>query len=182
MYILLLITLVCAMIYSFYLYSVIMNTESTCNQAWKNLNLQLERRYKLLKALAELMEFSLDDKKAMFEKIMENRKIAMDIHTPYEKGKAEKTVLYDIKMIFALSNEHPELLEKREFTDMRNLAVEIEEYLQETRKSYNAAVSKWNHMRETFPISLMAKLLRLKTKEFFQPNEPYEKLPDIKLQ
>ena len=168
--------------YIIYLHSKITKLSSGCDIAWKNINVQLEHRYKLLKALVELAEVRTEGKKQMFEKIMETRKIAMDTKTPYEKGKAEKLILNQIKLIFSLANEYPKLRQDHEFADMRNIAVEIEEYLQEARRSYNAAVTRWNQKRETFPIWLVARLFGLKTKEFFQPNEPYEKLPEIKLQ
>ena len=168
--------------YIFYLHNEIMKLNSVCNQAWENINIQLERRYKLLTSLVALVEIHTDKTKQVLEKMLEARKIAMEIKTPYKKGKAEKLILYEIKLIFSMANDYPKLRQDREFVAMSNIAVEIEEYLQESRRSYNAAVTRWNQKRDGFPIRLVARLLGLKTKEFFQPNEPYEKLPKIKLQ
>ena len=182
MYILLLIFFVGIALYFIYLHGELMKLDSNCNQAWENINIQLERRYNLLKVMVELADVRTEGKKQMLEKIMDTRKAAMEITTPYEKGKVEKLILNQIKLIFSLANEFPQLRQDREFAAMRNIAVEIEEYLQEARRSYNASVTRWNQKKESFPTKLLAKLFRLKTKEFFQPNEPYEKLPEIKLQ
>jgi LemA protein len=88
---------------------------------------------------------------------------------------AENQLTLALRHLFAMAEEHPELRASGEFQALASNLWSVEESLNNARRRYNATVSDYNHRIQTFPGSLMARLLGLQPKPFIEISCPEDR-------
>ena len=63
---------------------------------------------------------------------------------------------------------YPELKAEKLFSGLQNSITDVEEHLQASRRVYNSNVSRINSMIVTFPTSIVAGMVHIDKKEFFE--------------
>lgn len=74
---------------------------------------------------------------------------------------------------------YPELKADKMFTNLQNAIMDTEEHLQASRRLYNSNVRAINQMIVTFPQSIVANMIKMTKKEFFEAEE--SKRQDVKM-
>lgn len=104
-----------------------------------------------------------------------------DASTPQEKIEADKQFSQAIRNFNMVMENYPELKANVNFMDLQRQLKSIESELANARKYYNANVREYNKKVRSFPSLIIAKMMKLKTRQFFTV-EVEEERQNVKVQ
>jgi LemA protein len=135
--------------------------------AFASIDAQLKKRYDLIPNLVSSCEKYmgyeeklLKDLTATRSKVLEggdDAKIALD-----------GTLSSQLRSVFALAENYPDLKAAETFTMLQRSLNEVEEQLAAARRTFNAAVTVYNNAVQMFPTSIAASLMGYRAKAWFE--------------
>lgn len=150
------------------LYNAIQHQLVLVNEAWSGIDVQLKKRFDLIPNLVETVKGYASHESGLFEKVAQLRTGMMNTSSPEELGKMEGELRGTLKTLFAVAEAYPELKANQNFLGLQSSLQEIENELEGARRYYNGAVRDLNTKLVVFPNNVIANLLNLKTREFFE--------------
>ncbi len=99
----------------------------------------------------------------------------MGSKNPEELGKMEGELRSTLKTLFAVAENYPELKANDTFMKLQDSLQGIEDQLESARRYYNGAVRDLNRMIVVFPSNIIAGMLNIKAREFFEVESEAEK-------
>ncbi|MEI6765852.1 MAG: LemA family protein [Bacteroidota bacterium] len=142
--------------------------------AWSDIDVQLKRRFDLVPNLVEVVKGYATHEKTLFENISSTRSMALAPGNINESAQANTLLTGQLRNLFAVVENYPNLLANENFIKLQENLVEIEDTLQMARRYYNAVVRDNNTAVQSFPGLVFAGIYGFKTAEFFE-TEPLEK-------
>lgn len=153
---------------SVFLYNRFIRLDNMSREAWSDVNVQLKRRYALIPNLVTTIKGYMKYEKNTINDIIQTRSTALRQNAPAEKADSENRLTQGLKHIFAVAEQYPVLKTNKQFQELFKNLVEIENTLQTARRYYNATVRDYNIAIHSFPGNLLACLLHLKDKPYFE--------------
>jgi len=132
---------------------------------------QLKRRYDLIPKLVNVVRQYAAYEKAVMEEVTALRTRAQTVTDLKERGKIESVLSSDIKRIFVLVEQYPDLKASSNFLELQRDLTETEDNIQFARRYYNGAVRDYNTRIESFPDLIIAKGFRFRQRDFFMMDE-----------
>ena len=160
--------LVLLVIFGIGMYNSLVRLKVTCDNAWADIDVQLKRRYDLIPNLVETVKGYAAHEKGTFEAVVNARNRAMTATGPADKAAAENMLTGALKSLFALAEAYPQLRAVESFTSLQNSLSQIEDTVQNARRYYNAVVRDLNTKVLQFPTNIIAGMMSLKQREFFE--------------
>ncbi len=157
------------------MYNSLVRLKVTCDNAWADIDVQLKRRYDLIPNLVETVKGYAAHEKGTFEAVVNARNRAMTATGPADKAAAENMLTGALKSLFALAEAYPQLRAIESFTSLQNSLSQIEETVQNARRYYNAVVRDLNTKILQFPTNIIAGMMSLKQREFFEVSAAAER-------
>lgn len=148
-------------------------------EGFATIDVYLKKRYDLIPNLLETVKGYMKHEKSTFEDIVKARSMAMNA-APNEKAEAENMLSGTLKTLFALAENYPELKANTQFTELQQQLQVIEQELAQARKYYNAVVKNYNTKIQIFPDSIIANIMKLEKKSYFEL-ESEEERKNIKI-
>ena len=167
--------LVLLVIFGIGMYNSLVRLKVSCDDAWADIDVQLKRRYDLIPNLVETVKGYAAHEKGTFEAVINARNRAMTATGPADKAAAENMLTGALKSLFALAEAYPQLRAIESFTSLQNSLSQIEETVQNARRYYNAVVRDLNTKILQFPTNLIAGMMGLKQREFFEVSSAAER-------
>ena len=167
--------LVLLVIFGIGMYNSLVRLKVTCDNAWADIDVQLKRRYDLIPNLVETVKGYAAHEKGTFEAVINARNRAMTATGPADKAAAENMLTGALKSLFALAEAYPQLRAIESFTSLQNSLSQIEETVQNARRYYNAVVRDLNTKILQFPTNIIAGMMSLKQREFFEVSAAAER-------
>jgi LemA protein len=167
--------LVLLVIFGISMYNSLVRLKVTCDNAWADIDVQLKRRYDLIPNLVETVKGYAAHEKGTFEAVINARNRAMTATGPADKAVAENMLTGALKSLFALAEAYPQLRAIESFTSLQNSLSQIEDTVQNARRYYNAVVRDLNTKILQFPTNLIAGMMGLKQREFFEVSTAAER-------
>jgi len=147
-------------------------------EALSDTDVQLKRRYDLIPNLVETVKGYMAHEKGVFEKVTEARAKAISGGGSLgEKAKAEDALSLNLKTLFAVAENYPELKANANFLDLQRELADTENKIQAARRFYNGNVMELNTKIDTFPTNLIASPFGFSKLEFFGVESAVEKEP-----
>ena len=106
--------------------------------------------------------------KETLEAVINARNKAMNSSGMTELQQNENALAAGLKSLFALSEAYPDLKANENFINLQNQLQQVENDILQARKYYNAVVKSFNTKRELFPQSIIAGMMNLEKKEYFE--------------
>jgi LemA protein len=128
----------------------------------------LKKRWDLVPNLVETVKGYASHEKETLEAVTNARTMAMNSQGMGELQKNENALAAGLKSIFALSEAYPDLKANEGFVNLQNQLQGLETDILQARKYYNAVIKAFNTRRELFPQSLIAGMMHLEKKEYFE--------------
>ena len=151
-----------------YLYNRFIRLDNMVKEAWSDVNVQLKRRYSLILNLVEIVKGYMKYESKTLKEIVSLRNTAIHQNTPAQKENSENQITENLKHLFAVAEQYPNLKSNEQFKELSNNLVDIENTLQVARRYYNATVRDYNIALHSFPSNLLATFLNLKDKTYFE--------------
>lgn len=154
--------------------------EVKIDEAESGIDVALTKRFDALSKLVQTTKGYAKHEAETFEKVVKWR-----AGMPKELS-IEQKEQFDSKMSDVLSGinvqveAYPELKADRVFTNLQNSINDVEEHLQAARRLYNSNVSRLNQRIVTFPTSVVASMINMQKKAFFEAEQ--EKRQDVKIE
>lgn len=162
------------------IYNGLVRLRVRTDEAWSDIDVQLKRRHDLIPNLVNAVKGYAAHESGVFEKVTEARAAALSANTAQEKGQAENALSGTLKTLFAVAENYPELKANANFLQLQSELSDTENKIQASRRFYNGNVRDLNTKIQVFPDSVIAGMLGIKPRDFFELESPEEKeVPNV---
>jgi len=173
--ILFLVILVVVAVWFVAVYNGLIKLKVRTDEAWSDIDVQLKRRYDLIPNLINTVKGYATHERELFEKVTQARANAMNVQNPKARAGAENMLSGALKSLFAVSENYPQLKANENFLELQKELSDTENKVQASRRFYNGNVRDLNTKIQIFPDSMVAGILNIKQREFFEIEEIAQK-------
>ncbi|WPC17146.1 LemA family protein [Pediococcus inopinatus] len=169
------------------LYNNLVKARTYTQESWSQINVQLKRRNDLIPNLVSTVQGYASYEKSTFTKVVELRNqlvAATDKPQTTDAERLQTMQLSDqlsgqLKSVFALSENYPDLKASAEFTKLMEELTNTENKIAYSRQLFNSSVASYNMKLQTFPSNLVAGMTSFKAATYLQVPEEETKTPDV---
>ena len=158
---------VVAIIYVISVYNNLKTIENRVENAWSQIDVQLQRRFDLIPNFVETVKGYMNHESQTFEKIASLRTSWANTQSVSEKANIDNQLSGALKTIMAVSENYPELKANQNFSDLSEELRNTENKISFSRQFYNDTVTKFNTKLELFPSNIIAGMFGFKQKDLF---------------
>lgn len=162
-------------------YNALTALQLRVQNAWRQIDVQLRRRYDLIPNLVETVRGYLQYEQDTLEKVIEARSRAIASKGVKETAEAQNVLSQSLGKIFALMENYPELKANKNVLDLQEELTTTENQIAFARQYYNDLVTQFNTKQQVFPSNMLAGFFGFKPGEFFEIAEPEKTLPRVDL-
>lgn len=149
-------------------YNRLIRLKVKVDEAWSDIDTFLKQRYDMIPNLVSTVKGYMKHEKDTLTKVTELRAQVAGASSMEERAKADNMLSSTLKTLFAVAENYPELKANENFLSLQAELTELEDKLQMSRRFYNATVRDLNTMVEMFPGSMLAPMLGVLKREFFE--------------
>ncbi len=162
-------------------YNSLVALRNRVRNAWKQISVQLKRRYDLIPNLVETVKDYMEYEEETLEKVIKARNAATSATTPGEQARAEGAVTAALRQLFAVVENYPQLKANENVAQLMEELTSTENKIAFARQLYNDLVMKYNTRIEQFPSNIVANWFGFKPFEFFDIPEEEKAVPKVDL-
>ena len=149
------------------LYNNLVQLRNRVDNAWSQIDVQLQRRLDLIPNLVETVKGYASHERGTFEAVTQARNAVMAASTPEAKMEADNVLTGTLKSLFAVAEAYPDLKANTNFQQLQAELSNTEDKISYMRQSYNDTVMKFNTAIQTFPAVLFAGMMGFKQRDSF---------------
>ncbi len=149
-------------------YNGFVKLRNKVEEAFATMDAHLKKRWDLIPNLVETVKGYASHEKDTLEAVINARNMAMNSSSVSDLQENEKALASSLKTVFALSESYPDLKANQNFIDLQSQLEDVEDDILQARKYYNAVVKTFNTKRELFPASIVAAIMHLEKKDYFE--------------
>ena len=149
--------------------------------AWRQIDVQLKRRYDLIPNLVETVKGYMQFEQDTLQKVIAARSQAMASKSVQETAEAENALNQSLGKIFALMENYPELKANKNVLDLQEELTTTENQIAFARQYYNDLVTQYNTKQQVFPSNMLSGLFGFKPSELFEVAAADTALPRVNL-
>ena len=161
-------------------YNGLIQVKNLVEEAWATIDVQLKKRYDLIPNLVETVKGYAAHESKTLESVIAARNLAMTASGD-AKMAAENALSGTLKSLFALQESYPDLKANVNFMDLQNQLKLIENEIASARRYYNGTVKSFNDKVEMFPSNLVASMMKLTKRAYFELDSEEER-KNVKVQ
>ncbi len=149
-------------------YNGFVRLRNKCEEAFATMDAYLKKRRDLVPNLVETVKGYAAHESETLEAVITARNKAVSSKGMAELQENETALAAGLGRIFALAEAYPDLKANASFINLQEQLGKIEDDILQSRKYYNAVVRSFNTKREVFPQSIIAGMMNLEKKEYFE--------------
>lgn len=146
----------------------IISLEVRADASLSDVDTALKKRHDLLPNLLEIAKGYMQHEKNTFTEVARLRAEASRASSPLEADQTEHNLSSSLNTFFILVEQYPELKAVEQFRSLQSALSQVEDNINRSRRYYNAVVRDYNTLIHSFPVFILALLMRKKPKHFFQ--------------
>ena len=179
------ITLLIVMIFGAFIgtYNSLQLMDENINSKWAQVDNQLKRRNDLIPNLVATVKGYAAHEKAVFTEIADARSKlggAMNKNDMKAIQQSNSDLSNALSRLLMVVERYPDLKADKQFINLQDELAGTENRLAVARKDYNESVKVLNARIRTFPTSIIAGLIGIKAREYFNTPEAEKKVPEVK--
>lgn len=163
------------------MYNGLVTLKNQVQNAWKQIDVQLKRRYDLIPNLVSTVKGAMEFERETLEKVMEARGKAMGATGIAEKAGAENMLTQALGRLFAVVENYPQLKANQNILQLQEELTSTENRIGFARQLYNDLVAQFNIKQEAFPSNIIAGMFNFQKSEYFQIEEAAKEVPKVDL-
>jgi LemA protein len=156
------------------IYNSFVSLRNRTDESWADIDVQLKRRYDLIPNLVNTVKGYAAHEAGTLEKVTAARTMAMGANGLQQKAEAENQLTGALKSLFAVSESYPDLKANTNFLELQRELTDTENKIQAARRFYNTNVRDLNIAVESFPSNVVANMVKVSKREFFELGEGEE--------
>lgn len=161
------------------LYNNLIQLANRVDNAWAQVDVQLQRRLDLIPNLVETVKGYASHEKTTLSQVIAARSAVMDAPTPDTKMAAENVLTGTLKSLFAVAEAYPDLKANANFQQLQSELAATEDKISYMRQSYNDVVMDYNNAIQTFPGLLVAGPFKFTKRESFDADTAASEAPKV---
>ncbi|NLG10344.1 MAG: LemA family protein [Coriobacteriaceae bacterium] len=161
------------------LYNNFVQLRNRVDNAWAQIEVQLQRRFDLIPNLIETVKGYAAHERGTFERVVEARNAAASATTVEQRVEAENQITAALRQLFALAEAYPDLKANTNFLDLQAQLKDTEDKISYMRQSYNDTVMNFNNAIQTFPGVLFAGMFGFAKRTLFEAGEAANNVPVV---
>ncbi len=150
------------------MYNNIVTLRNRIDNAWQNIDTQLQRRNDLIPNLVETVKGYAAHEKGALAAVIEARNASAVAPTPEAKMAAEGAVAGALRQLFAVAEAYPDLKANQNFSELQASLETTEDKISYARQSYNDCVLNFNNSIQTFPGNVFAGIFHFRPRSGFE--------------
>lgn len=155
-------------IYGIAVYNRLIKLKNRVENAWSQIDVQLQRRHDLIPNLIETVKGYMKHERETLESVTKARTALMSAQGVAEKAMADNMLTNALKTLFAVAESYPDLKASQNFLELQVELKGTEDKIAFSRQFYNDSVQRFNTEIQLFPNNIIANMLGFKEKEYFE--------------
>lgn len=147
------------------IYNSLVKAKTRAENAQKDIDIQLKRRYELIPNLIESVKGVAAQEKELFTKVTEAR-AGIVSGSIQEKIESNNMLQDTLKSLFAVSESYPEMKSNQSFEKLQEELVDTQDKIMAAERFYNSLVQGYDQKVKTFPINIFAGPFGFNEKDF----------------
>ena len=160
------------------LYNNLVRLRNRVDNAWAQIDVQLQRRADLIPNLVETVKGYASHERGTLDEVTAARSAVMSATDPAAKMEADNMLTGALKTLFAVAEAYPDLKANANFQQLQSQLSETEDKISYMRQSYNDTVMTYNNAIQTFPGVLFSGAF--KPRELFDAATGAEAVPQVR--
>ena len=160
-------------------YNSLVRSRNKVQNAFAQIETQLQRRFDLIPNLVETVKGYQIHEKDLLETVTAYRSGYNRATTNGEKLEVSNQLSADLRTLFAVTENYPDLKANSNFMMLQKELAETEDKLTYARQFYNDSVTIYNNELQTFPNNIVASIFSFKAETLFRSAKDAEKAPQI---
>jgi len=164
------------------LYNGLVRGRNEVKSAWSSIDVQLKRRYDLIRNLVETVKGYASHERQTLESVVRARQQAIDFAGGVEeRAKVENALTTSLRSLFALAEAYPALKANQNFLALQGELAATENKIGFARQYYNDTAMRYKNRVEVFPSNIVANIFSFRPEPFFQMEAAEERVaPQVK--
>lgn len=148
--------------------------------AWANIDTELNRRYDLIPNLVAAVKGYAAHERETLKQLIELRNTALADHgsVSHQEG-TEAQLVRAIRKLIAVAEAYPDLKADQNFLELQRELVNTEDRIQASRRFYNGNVRDFRNLSESFPSNLIASWFSFESADFFNVDPAVRAVPEV---
>lgn len=163
------------------MYNGLVNLRTHAQEAWSQIDVQLQRRNDLIPNLLETVKGYSKYEAATLEKVTSLRtqlaSLPDDAHQ--EKMDVSNRLTQALGSVYAVAENYPDLKASTEYTKLMEELSNTENKIAYSRQLYNSTVATFDARIQTFPSNMVAKVHHFTAMEYLQVPESTKEAPKV---
>jgi LemA protein len=177
--IIIIVIIVLAVIAFTVLYNRLVRLRNRVDNAWSQIDVQLQRRHDLIPNLVETVKGYAAHERQTLEAVVQARNNAVQAQGPAEQGQAENVLTGALRQLFAVAEAYPDLKANQNFLNLQEELTASEDRVAYARQFYNDSVLNYNTKRQSLPSSVLAGMFNFTPREYFEGEEASREVPRV---
>ena len=152
-------------------YNGFIRRRNRIDNAWAQIDVQLQRRYDLIPNLIETVKGYAAHERELFERVTQARNQAINAHGIAEQAQAETVVTGALRGLLAVAEAYPDLKANENFLALQEELSGTEGRIAYARQFYNDSVQDWNTKIAKVPSNLVAGMFNFGPREYFEADD-----------
>jgi LemA protein len=153
-------------------YNGLVRRRNRVDEAWRQIDVQLKRRYDLIPNLLEGVKKYISHEREVLEEVTRARAEAMKPHSPSEQAQSEARLSGALSGFFATVENYPDLKANTVILDFQEELSSTENKISFARQHYNEEVQGYNTAIQSFPAVLFSRAMGFTEREYFEAVGP----------
>lgn len=158
-------------LYIIYAYNRLVVLRNRIDNAWSQIDVQLRRRYDLIPNLVETVKGYASHEREVFERVTVARARAIAAGSVGEQSQAENMLTQALRTLFAVAEAYPQLRATENFQQLQEELSGTESKIAFSRQFYNDTVLRYENLRQSFPVGVLANTFGFRGREYFEMEE-----------
>lgn len=160
-------------------YNELVRLKNSVKNSFAQIDTQLQRRFDLIPNLVETVKGFATHERELLENVTASRSGYMSAGTPEEKLAMNTQLTSNLRTLFAVAENYPELKANTNFLRLQDELSETEDKVSYSRQFYNDAVTIYNNKIQMFPGNLVAGMFGFKEEALFAGDEEAKEAPRV---
>ena len=150
------------------LYNRLVRARVRIDEAWAQIDTQLQRRHDLIPNLVETVKGYAKHERETFEEVTAARAKAISVQGPSDQADAENMLTQALGKLLAISENYPQLKADANFRQLQEELAHTENMVAGARGHYNASVRAYDESRQVFPTTVLASMFNFEDRDYFE--------------
>lgn len=153
--------------YVIVVYNGLVSRKVENDNAWSQINVQLQRRHDLIPNLVETVKGYAKHEQQTLEKVIQARNQAVNAGSIADKSVAETQLTTAVRGLLAIAEAYPDLKANQNFLALQEELTATENRIGFARQHYNDVVGQFNQALMKFPSNVVGGMLGFRPADFF---------------